>query len=276
MTNFYKYLPRVYLPPPKDTSALTYSGSSRRVLGGCYSTFSTCGKKVQSENNRVLSTTDTSDGTIFYLIYGNQFSGTTDTFYETVALKMNAYDSTALTKDLTFISQINIFLNINTGFPLIASVQYLNQIGSTSPGFPNFPVVKLESGERWIALVSITLQDDGYVFGIADKTGQQAPNTIQIKNNLTYNDSKASNSQMIQISDSKEGILNITGLENYTTYNIYFFATNNDLSSLASSSIIRVLSGTTAMEDPVDDSYGHTLKIHLTALLIANILFFFM
>ncbi len=177
---FYKTLPRIYLPPPVDTSAYT-----RRILNTCSDTIYGNNdlpesREYERKSGRRLfqSTATSSDGTLSFLIFGNFRSESDDTFYVLVEAKMNAFDSTALTRDLTFLSDIAIFEQTNSGFPSVVTGDYLDQISSFTPGFQTFPPIKVVSGIRWLALTDINLEDTGYVYGIADKTNQSAPNTV--------------------------------------------------------------------------------------------------
>ena len=232
--------------------------------------------KSRDRNNRRLLTssnsTTTSDGTIFYLICGNFRSEIADTFYLLVQQKMNAYDSTALSRDLTFLSDVAIFLADNSGFPLITTGVYDSQISSFTPGINTFPVVTVVSGVRWLALTDINLENAGYVYGIADDTNQTAPNTVQIRNNLTSNNSGAGGFQMTYIASGTSGVLNITGLKNYTNYTIYYYSTSQDLGMFAVTSGVNFLNGTTALEPPTNTTFASIIQISIILLVLTMII----
>ena len=250
MPTYYGAKPRVYTPAGPDTSS--QSNNARRLLESLETSYlnvcqsEECAGTSTYRQSRNLQSESASDGTVIYLIFGDSTIEISDNFYEDVQKKMNAYDDTAIFKDITFKINTDLWiLNYPGGFPSLLTTFYYDQISSLAPAFPNYPPVRVVTGDGWIALTDLALEDSGWVYGVISNYSQNAPNTIQIRNGVNMTDKPVDAYQSIEFRSGELSIMNFTDLLPNTTYYIHYYSTNEDLSPVAVTSEVRSLSAKT-------------------------------
>ena len=247
---------------------------------------------------------------LFYILYGNAETELADNFQLQVQYYMLALDPTNSNADTTFLDDINSFIaNYTGGFPIVSYGQYMGQINTLTPGFATYPPPSVLTGNGWIVVTWIKLVSKGYVYAVAVNVGAgpeiqtiminttntttnktisitkmsttalleaaPIPNAIQIKNGLNANDTQADGVASIYLVTNQIGTFNISGLDNYSQYSIFFYSTNEDLSPFALTSQIINLTGVT-LALPSNNTYGYKLSIAFINLIISTLYIIYM
>jgi len=276
-------LPTVYTTPPyvfspaaPDTSSYTYS-SRRRLLQGQFGitdpSSNQCEiaeKTPQPHPTRNLAGTTTTVNTtkITYIFYGNAQTSGADAIDTRIQAKLAVLDPTATATDKTFASDYDIFVqNYAGGFPKITAATYNGLINLITPAFAAYPAIEVSNGVYWIAMSDVKLESSGYIYAVAVLTNTGTPNTIQIRHGLNANDQSALFNLTLSAGDDEIVSLNFTGLANYTTYDLFYYATNEDISRFALTTTVKKLTVTTAMGAP-GESNGPIMKVSWTLVIL--------
>ena len=140
---------------------------------------------------------------------------------------------------------------------------------SAASSYPN-PVLTGEVGyiatNETITLTGLELSSgNGYFYAIADIGSKVFPtyDYIRAKQNATKYPAPGANTHYISPTPAR---LTISGLSQNTTYNIYYYASNEDLSGYGRVTDVQYLQATTLPTD--DDNYSAKLSTIFTTLLI--------
>jgi len=208
-----------------------------------------------------------------FLFYGDFETTEGDNFDLDIEDKMEALNPGPSTTDFTFAIDLNAFISSYTGFPTLASATYNNIIDTVTPNFANYPPISATAGVKWIAIQNLNLDGNGYIYGCVVPSPSSTPNIIQIRFGLNARDSKAAAYRSTSVVQGTSATLNFTGLSNYTLYDIYYYATNEDISRFAITTEIRKITMRTMMAPPEYIASALNLKLGLTIILLILMIF---
>ena len=269
----------LYMPTPVTTSTLTY-GSSRRMLMSELFESPPCKNSSTSQTRRLTTTGDGGSSdvnttsksndtttTITYVFYGNAETDSADSIDSTIQKKMAALDSTSTATDFSLKSNLLIFIHNYTGttFPNVTSGVYNGLINTITPAFATYPPIEVSVGVKWIAMIDVSLESSGYVYAVAVKAANSTPNAIQIKHGLDAYDQIAASIQSARF-ETDTVKLNFTGLTSKVEYDIFYYATNDDISRFAITTSIVKITATTETATSIDLS-SQTLTMSWTLLM---------
>jgi len=120
----------------------------------------------------------------------------------------------------------------------------------------------------------VKLESSGYIYAVAVLTDTGTPNTIQIRHGLDASDQTAVVTLTVAAGDDEVVTLNFTGLANYTTYDLFYYATNEDISRFALTTTVKKLTITTTAAAPVQTS-ANIVKLSWSVIVFLAMALFF-